>query len=339
MANLQKYFEKFHENIRTDYDMSSTLRDKRDIILKRIREYLSKNNLPGFTEMLQGSFAIKTGIKPIKDLEYDIDVALRFSFKDDEHTAIEVRKWVLDAVKGHTESVEDKGPCTRVTYADRYHVDLVSYAVWDDSFGITQYRFAHKENGWRPAEPFELIDYIKKAMEKFEDTDDSATNTNQFRRVVRYLRRWMDEAMPYETDSKPTGIGFVFLAINYLAKSLDWIGKPDDRLGLYDMAYSVSNVFGRIVLKKPTQEYEDLFRKMTDDDMKSFKERIGNLASDLTLAYQEPDPVKACELLREHFGDDFPVPEPEDTAKKTIAPAIVPSSSSAKRLSEHERRR
>lgn len=35
MANLQKYFEKFHENIRTDYDMSSTLRDKRDIILKR----------------------------------------------------------------------------------------------------------------------------------------------------------------------------------------------------------------------------------------------------------------------------------------------------------------
>ncbi len=34
MANLQKYFEKFHENIRTDYDMSSTLRDKRDIILK-----------------------------------------------------------------------------------------------------------------------------------------------------------------------------------------------------------------------------------------------------------------------------------------------------------------
>jgi hypothetical protein len=339
MANIQKYFEKFHENIRTDYDMSSTLRDKRDIILNRIWEYLSKNNLPSFTEMLQGSFAIKTGIKPIKALEYDIDVALRFSFKDDAHTALDVRKWVFDAVKDHTESVEDKGPCTRVTYADGYHVDLVSYAVWDDDSGITQYRFAHKKNGWRPAEPVDLINHIRNAMEKFEDTNDSATNTNQFRRIVRYLRRWMDEAMPYETDSKPTGIGFVFLAINYLSKTLDWIGKSDDRLGLYNMAYSVSNISSRIVLKKPTQEYEDLFRKMTDDDMKSFKERIGKLASDLVQAHQEPDPVKACELLRKHFGDDFPVPEPEDTAKKTIAPAIIPSSSSAKRLFEHERRR
>jgi len=329
MADAQKYFEKFHDNIRTDYDLSSTLRDKRDIILKRIRKYLSTNNLPGFSDMLQGSFAMKTGVKPIGNLEYDIDVALRFSFKENDHSAIEVRKWVFDSVEGHTESVEDKGPCTRVTYADGYHVDLVSYAVWDDDSGITQYRLAHKKNGWRPAEPAELINYIRKAMEAFEDTNDSATSTNQFRRVVRYLRRWIDEAMPYESDSKPTGLGFTLLAINYLAKSLDWTGKPDDRLGLYNMAFSISNILGRIVVKKPTQEYEDLFAKFSDDDIKKFKERIGNLASDLALAYQEPDPVKACKLLSKHFGNDFPVPEPEDTAKKTITPAIVPSSSSA----------
>jgi hypothetical protein len=329
MADVQKYLEQFHEDIRIDYDLSSTLREKRDIILNRIRKYLSDNKLPGFTEMLQGSYAMKTGVKPIGELEYDIDVALRFSFKEDEHTATEIRKWVFDAVKDHTESVEDKGPCTRVTYADGYHVDLVSYAVWEDDFGITQYRLAHKKNGWRPAEPLELIKYIRKAMERFEDTNDSATSTNQFRRVVRYLRRWIDEAMPYESDSKPTGLAFVLLAVNYLAKELDWTGKPDDRLGLHDMAYSVSNIFGRIVMKKPTQEYEDLFAKLSDDDMKTFKERIGCLASDLALAYQEPDPVKACKLLRKHFGDDFPIPEPADTAKKTIAPAIVPSSSSA----------
>lgn len=329
MADVQKYFEKFHEKIRTDYDLSSTLREKRDIILKRISKYLSSNNLPSFSEMLQGSFAMKTGVKPIGNLEYDIDVALRFSFKENEHSATEVRKWVFDSIEGHTESVEDKGPCTRVTYADGYHVDLVSYAVWEDDFGITQYRLAHKKNGWRLAEPDELKEYIRKAMVTFEDTNDFSTSTNQFRRVVRYLRRWIDEVIPYESDSKPTGLGFTLLAINYLTKSLDWTGKPDDRKGLYDMANSVSNILGRIIVKKPTQEHEDLFAKLSDDDIKKFKERIGKLASGLAAAYQEPDPVKACKLLRTHFGDDFPVPEPEDSAKKTIAPAIVPSSSSA----------
>ncbi len=332
MADMQKYFEKFHENIRTDYDLSSTLREKRDIILKRIRNYLANNSLPSFSEMLQGSFAMKTGVKPIGKLEYDIDVALRFQFKEEDHTAIEVRKWVFDSVKDHTESVEEKGPCTRVTYADGYHVDLVSYAVWEDEYGITQYRLAHKKNGWRPAEPADLIKYVRKAMEKFDDTNDSATSTNQFRRIVRYLRRWIDEAMPYESNSKPTGLGCVLLAVNHLDRKLDWTGKPDDRLGLYDIAYTVSNIIGRIVVKKPTQEYEDLFEKLSDNDIKNFKERLGGLASDLALAYQEPDPVKACELLRIHFGVDFPIPEPEDTAKKTIAPAIVPSSSSAQRL-------
>jgi len=329
MADLQTYFVQFHENIRTDYDLSSTLREKRDIILRRVRKYLSDNELPGFDEMLQGSFAVKTGVKPVGKLEYDIDIALRFPFTEDEYAATEVRKWVLASVKDHTESVEDKGPCTRVTYADGYHVDLVTYATWEDDSKILQYRLAHKTKGWRPSEPTQLIEYILKAMARFENTNDSRTNTNQFRRVVRYLRRWMDEAIPYELDSKPTGLGFVLLAANYLQKKLDWTGKPDDRLCLYDMATSVSSIFGRIVVKKPTQEYEDVFAKLSDDDMKDFKDRIGTLSSDLALAYREPDPVVACKLLRKHFGDDFPVPEPEDTAKRTAAPAIVPSSSSA----------
>ncbi|MFA6411051.1 MAG: nucleotidyltransferase [Syntrophales bacterium] len=329
MADVQKYLEQFHVSIRMDYDMSSTLREKRDIILRRVRKYLSDNELPGFSEMNQGSYIMKTGVKPIGDLEYDIDVALRFSFKDDEYSATEVRKWVYEAVKNHTESVEDRGPCIRVTYADGYHVDLVTYAMWEDQSNITQYRLAHKKNGWRPSEPAELINYIRDAMERFEGTNDSSTSTNQFRRVVRYLRRWIDEAIPYESDSKPTGLGFVLLADKYLTKKLDWTGKPDDRTALYNMIFTVSNIVGRIVVRKPTQEYEDMFAKLSDAEIKKFKVMIGNLAATLDLADNEPDPVKACEILREQFGSDFPVPDPEDTAKKTTAPAIVPSSSSA----------
>ncbi len=46
-------------------------------------------------------------------------------------------------------------------------------------------------------------------------------------------------------------------------------------------------------------------------------------------AGNERDPVEACKILREQFGDDFPIPPAEDTAKKNAAPAVTVSSSSA----------
>jgi hypothetical protein len=63
--------------------------------------------------------------------------------------------------------------------------------------------------------------------------------------------------------------------------------------------------------------------------MDELKERFRVLAETLEVAGRETDPTKACELLRTVFGDDFPVPPPEETAEKTRGPAIVPSSVSA----------
>ncbi len=56
MANLQKYFEQFHEKIRTDYDINSELADKRDIVLDLVTSYLTDKNLPKFERLLQGSY-------------------------------------------------------------------------------------------------------------------------------------------------------------------------------------------------------------------------------------------------------------------------------------------
>ena len=330
MANIQKHFEKFHDAIRVDYETSAPLREKRDIILKRIRKYLRDNNLPGVDELLQGSYAMKTGVKPIAGLEYDIDVALRFGIKDTEYTAQQVREWIHNSVKGHTKEVCPKGPCDRVAYTgDGYHVDLVSYAVWEDMFHQDQFRLAHKKSGWRPADPPRLLAHVDDAMAPYQGTEDAATSTNQFRRCVRYLRRSSDVAIPKESDSKPTGLGFVLLAIRSLQPTKSWDGKPDDRKALENMLRSVLGLFpGRIVLRKPVPEGEDMFARLSDPDMDALKGRFKLLLSDLEKAGQLIDPADACKLLTKHFGDDFPVPEPEETGKKTSAPAIVPSSSS-----------
>lgn len=329
MANAQKYFEQFHARIRTDYDMNQTLIEKRDIILERIRNDLKRKKRPGFEELGQGSYTMKTGVIPVEDLEYDIDVGLRFGFSEDDHSAEDVRKWVFEAVDGHTEKVESKGPCTRVTYADGYHVDLVAYAWWQDASRTERFRLAHKTNGWRPADPPALLEHLRNARAPYKGTEDNGTKTDQFRRCVRYLRRWDDVAMPVESDAKPSGLAFVLLCRDRLAPTRFWQGSPDDRSALEALANSAVSEVGRLIAKKPTPEYEDMFARLTDDDMKALKRRLRELADALRDADTEPDPVEACKILQRVFGPDFPIPEADDTGKKTKRPAIVPSSSSA----------
>jgi hypothetical protein len=72
MANIQTYFEDFHEVIRADYDMNSTLREKRDIVVDLIKARLKEGGHLTCDQLLQGSYRMGTGVKPIGDLEYDI---------------------------------------------------------------------------------------------------------------------------------------------------------------------------------------------------------------------------------------------------------------------------
>ncbi len=331
MADVQKQFEKFHKKIRVDYDMSHTLREKRDIVVEKIRKYMKDNKQPVPSQLLQGSYKMKTGVKPLADIEYDIDIGLRFDIHEDDYSPSEVRGWVLDAIGTHTKRVESKGPCIRVCYEAGYHLDIVCYAVWEDTAGSTQHRLAHKNDSWRPADPPALLDYVTDARKPFEGTEDSATQTDQFRRCVRSLRRWADEQRPVDDDDcKPSGIALVLLAIQYnLTATTHLDDRPNDRSALETLSSNLANSLSRLQANKPTPEYEDVLGDFSENEMDHLKAEFAELNSALVFAGTNADPVEACERLQEVFGDDFPVPDPEDTAKKTAGPAIITSSNSA----------
>lgn len=329
MANVQTQFEKFHEAIRTDYDTNDELRDKRDILLNKIEASLKEAKRPTFKRLMQGSYAMGTGVLPkYGDKEYDIDVGLRFEIESKDYTATEVRGWVFDAVKNHTKDVTQKGPCIRVRYVKGYHVDLVCYAWWKDAAGTEQFRLAHKDNKWLPSDPPKLLKYVEDAQANFKDTD-GGTQTNQLRRIIRCLKRWDDFWQPDESDDKPSGLAFTLLSITRVgSRKLSFDGKPDDRSALHELAsYAAQQT--RLVAAKPTPEYEDVFGKLNEKAMSALISRFGEMKTALEKADKEADPVKACELLATIFGEDFPVPPPAGTGQKTTAPAIVTSSSSA----------
>ena len=165
MINLQKEFIEFDDKIKLSYDDNSELREKRDILLKKLKENISKD-AASFTHFNQGSYAMMTGIKPDSG-DYDIDVGLRFSLtREDYPDPVSVKQWVYDALNGHTKKVEIRRSCVTVTYQedgeDAYHVDFACYADEDDNLYIGKgKKNSEKENRfWDESDPMGLIETL-----------------------------------------------------------------------------------------------------------------------------------------------------------------------------------
>ncbi len=304
MGNIQKQFLDFHVRIKVDPE---ELREKRDILLDKIKRGLRERGVPVPELINQGSYIYGVGIKPVSEnLEYDIDVGLAFSLKSVEYDAAVVKGWVYDAVKDHTNDVQNKGPCIRVRYAKGYHVDLVCYAKYKSNEYEEEYQLAHKDNVWKPSEPKKLKQYINEARVKFADTKVN-NGSDQLQRVVRCLKRWNDVAVPEESEDKPIGLALLLFIIEKLESPVyDGNGKLSDLDALIKVSGFVKKCFGRIVVHKPTPEYEDVFGKLDESAMQTLKERFSNLYDDLVKARDKSNVSEACDLMIKHFGDDFP---------------------------------
>jgi len=309
MANIQKQLEGFHKNIKVE---SSELRKKRDIIVDKIKKSLSEDNKPVPELLNQGSYIYGVGIKPVSGEDYDIDVGLVFKIKSSDYNAEEVRKWVYDAIKEHTDQVQNKGPCIRVIYQVGYHVDLVCYARYRDSDLIENFQFAHKNGSWIASDPKKIKDHIQKAREKFKGTKNSS-GSDQLQRVVRCFKRWNDLAIPDESDDKPIGLAILLYCIEVLQSSYDSQGNLDDLQALVHITEKAKNSNKICAYKPDTQE--NVFSKISDSGMKKLILRFQKLHNALLEARNSDSLEDACKTMREQFGDNFPLEKNNDANK------------------------
>ncbi len=350
MADVQSQMIKFHEAIKLKrFDENETLRDKREIILKRLNSGLKKLDLdptPKYEVIDQGSYAMDTGVKPLNG-DYDIDVGISFKIsKDDYPDPLEPKKWVYDSLVGHTKKVEIQRPCVTVYYQisgePAYHVDLAVYSDKDNNSDGKIYlakgkEHSHKENKiWEESNYPSLINLMKN---HFQDSEDA----KQFRRIIRYLKRWKDFKFQSKGNAAPIGIGITIAAYKWFAPNkvtnpFDNTTKYNDLEALqhfvgavlsnFQMVYSEGVWTKRLEVLLPVAPGNDIFTKMTNSQMTVFQERLQSLFDSIQKAQKEVDPKEACTLLNQQFGCDFPIPDEKDTAQKR-SPAIVSSSASA----------
>lgn len=353
MADVHKYYEQFHETIKLKrFDENKTLREKRDAVLDKLKTRMKElfdereQPVPSYECFNQGSYEMGTGVKPL-DSDYDIDVGLMFEVAVVDYSdPVEVKKWVYDSLEGHTKRVEMRRPCVTVFYQKEsepiYHVDLAIYSEGScngdgkDYLAKGKLSSSEEHRIWEEANPKELIKLIKN---RFKGEDG-----NQFRRTIRYLKRWKDVKFTSNGNAAPIGMGITVAAYYWFSVHKDLVdafqGKyqyndhkalkqlVDSTLGQFSNVYHDGEWAERLKVALPVQPGLDLFSKMTNQQMKAFKEKLENLFTVLQESEDEVDPVESCKKLKKEFGDDFPVPEKNETAQKK-APAIVSSSSSA----------
>jgi hypothetical protein len=313
---LQTLFRQFHDIIQLkNYNENAELRQKRDTILERLREKLRPRTFEWFN---QGSYAMGTGVRPVnRGYDYDIDIGIVFDVDYQQVDPVAVKGWVYQAVKDHTASVDWRRPCITVNYqqggALKYHVDLAVLAR--DSRGTLRLALGkeHAQANLRQWQVDDRQGFIK-AVENHLGGEDGY----QFRRVIRYLKRWKDVHFPSEGRSAPSGLSLTIAAYKWFSPVRAHTPQGivyDDLAATTRLVTQLHQNFRdvwdeehrsytkRLSLQFPSPPHDDALARMSSQQMTEFRGRLEKLNGWLEEARKTQSPAS----LQRAFGNQFPL--------------------------------
>lgn len=333
LATLHNYFNDFHERIKLEMDDKEVLRDKRTAVEKAINDNILLDFNYSFFN--QGSYSTHTGTKPIEGDDYDIDRGMVIQATEEELSVKKAKRELYNAlVKEFGEAnVFVKVPCVTVIFpkAD-IHVDIAIYRKENEDYYLGKGKLNSLSDNifWEKSDPQNLRDKINSAQ---SETDDR----RQFRRIIRYLKRWKDLKFKGE-DQRPNGIGLSIFALNrfepsYSRDAISYIKNYDDVACLKNVVkkmiddfvpiYGEEGFYPRIRVMLPVDPYTDVYSRVSENQMKKFKEKLELLYNALDEAIKMSDIHDATTLLQKYFGEDLEIVPQEETANSFVKSAII----------------
>ena len=140
MKHVQ-YFEDFLDN---EVNLNETRLKRLNDSVSAVSEFLSKNLDSYEKTERQGSYALRTIIKPVNNHEYDADILLYMEYDSDKEPKDyinELYKCLKDN-KNYKDKVHRKTRCVYIDYAGDFHLDIVPCIT----YGSDQYICNNKEN-------------------------------------------------------------------------------------------------------------------------------------------------------------------------------------------------
>ena len=326
---IQTNFDKFHDKIKLgrEDDAYKKARERDDSIKKNVKSAFKDAGYPVVDDFIQGSLKIHTGIVPISG-DYDIDRALVIDDDTAPDNPVTPKKNALDVLEDRGfKNAKIKKPCVTADYAsDNVHIDFIIYK----RLGNKHYLAVGKKNSdednreWSAADPLGLIEWIND--DSLYDQDEAKDVLAQFRRLVRYLKRWRDVQFTDAVAAKVYSIGLTVMVKDELVSSFTTEGARQD---LQALIKTVGAILGadyfdeeetgryRVRVHLPVEPVRDIFDGSSLDTGTQLYNKLKRLKEKLIEVEGLSDERQQCEVLKELFGDDFEVPDPPKGNSKT----------------------
>ncbi len=330
MVSLQNQFNKFDGNIYLTWqdEKLKKIREKDESIKEDIINDFKEKGYPVIESFKQGSYITNTTIEPI-DGEYDIDVGIVISAEKAPEDPIDVKKSLRDVLSlRNFKEPKIKKPCVTAQYykagEKHFHLDYPVYKKNDNNIyylAVGKEHSQKEQRSWEESDPKGLIDWLndKNAF----DNDDSY---QQYKRLIRYTKRWRDYCIPESEQKKIYSIGLSVMIKESFVKSISADGDINDLLALKVTVQRILIKYFRctdyaekkyvVQVKLPVRPYRDIFEKHGNTVGTLLYNKFEKLKEKLDSVYEEPSLVKQCETLnKDIFGSDFPIPDDDDDTK------------------------
>ena len=325
---IQTHFDKFHDKIKLgrEDDAYRKARDRDDSIKAEVKTAFSEADYPVVADFIQGSLRTHTGIVPISG-DYDIDRALVIDEEKAPDNPVAPKEKALDVLEDRGfKNAKIKKPCVTADYAsDNVHLDFIVYKRSGDQHYLAVGKKNSDEHNreWSAADPLGLIAWIDDDSDY--DKDDAKDVLAQFRRFVRYLKRWRDVQFSNTVAAKVYSIGLTVMVKKEFQPSFSMEGAREDLVALratvkaiLDTGYFNEEEAGkyRVRVDLPVEPYRDIFDGSSLDTGTQFYNKLKHLKDQLEKAEGLSDDREQCEILNKLFGDDFKVSDPPTGSSK-----------------------
>lgn len=287
--SFQHYFYKFNQAItlteREHYAHVLAVRDK----VLSIFPAATPSDYKTFRKHIWGSYAMGTGIRPLPGNDYDIDIGLVYNLRPSDATPQDLKGAIYNSLESAGYNPQWMRPCIQIAFTG-YHLDISVFTREGDRLFIAEGKQHDHRTRWRPD-----------GMEWFVQLIWNHPNTEyaeQFRRIIRYLKRWKDIHFGYVGMKGPVGLALTVMAYRWYSP------QADDLSALRVVVRQAVRYFEQrnMTLEFPYEPNDNLLRKMSNEQVYQMLGRFQQLSQWLDQAALS----SRLEPLRLAFGTDFP---------------------------------
>lgn len=339
---IQTQFKKFNEKIyltnqSAGYKKAS---EKDKSILEKIKTAFKDAGHPVINSFCQGSFAVDTAIVSLKG-DFDIDRAIVIDSATSPKNPIDPKKVLRDVlVIRKFKNPKIKKPCVTADYTSRnLHIDYTIYKFDGSNYELAVGKEHAADPEWSPSDTKGLIDWINN---REEYGLDKINKGKQFKRLVRYMKRWRDKNFTDENIRKKVfSIGLTVMVKEQFkphnsAKAIenDLQALKNTVDGILSANYIRGSDNKRLHAKLPKSPFRDIFHHKAEGTSipndgsnyavgDQFDRKLKKLQTELQKAIDESDEIKQCTILNAVLGSDFEIPKSTNRNNGNKAVATV----------------